>query len=69
MLQEERNTRRPSVSRSITHARLTRVLVLLFTIALVADALFPHAVPGAVLVILARLLELVISAAVRRSDA
>ena len=69
MLPNERNPRYPSPYIAHTRARLARMLVLLFTIALVADALFAHAVPEAVLVILARLLAQVISSYFRREDA
>jgi hypothetical protein len=44
------------------------VLVLLFIIVLVVMVLFPQAVPGEVLVMIARLLDLVIASYVRRGD-
>jgi hypothetical protein len=66
MLPKERNARRPAVS---TRERLTFVLVLLFIIVLLVVVLFPQAVPGEVIVIIARLLELVISYYFRRGDA
>jgi hypothetical protein len=45
------------------------VLVLLFIIVLLVVVLFPQAVPGEVIVIITRLLELVISYYFRRGDA
>jgi preprotein translocase subunit SecG len=48
--------------------RLTVVLVLLFIIVLLVMVLFPQAVPSEVLVIIARLLDLVIASYVRRGD-
>jgi hypothetical protein len=66
MLQKERNARHPAAS---TRERLTFVLVLLFIIVLLVVVLFPQAVPGEVIVIIARLLELVISYYFRRGDA
>jgi uncharacterized membrane protein YoaK (UPF0700 family) len=66
MLPKERNARRPAAS---TRERLTFVLVLLFVIVLLVVVLFPQAVPDEVIVIIARLLELVISYYFRRGEA
>jgi t-SNARE complex subunit (syntaxin) len=65
MLQKERNARRYAAS---NRERLTFVLVLLFIIVLLVVAIFPQAVPGEVIVIIARLLELVISSYFRRGE-
>ena len=61
MCQKPRTTRRPVRSIHVTRERLAFALVILFIIVLLVVALFPQAIPGEVLVIIARLLELVIS--------
>lgn len=69
MRQNEYSVHSPTASIHATRARLAGVLVLLFLIVLLVAVLFPQAMPGEVVVIIARLLEQVISFYFRRGDA
>jgi len=69
MCQNERTPCCRTASICATRKRLAVALVILFSIVLLVVVLFPQAVPGEVIVIIARLLELVISYYFRRGDA
>jgi hypothetical protein len=64
MLQKKRNTQSLT-----TRERLTFVLVLLFIIVLLVKVFFPQALSGEVIVVIAQLLDLVISSYFRRGEA
>ncbi len=69
MCQKECSTRCPAMSIQTTRARLAFGLALLFLIVLLVFVTCPQAVPGELILIIARLLESVVSFYFSRKDA